>query len=233
MLHVYFGKDTNAVRTKAFEAVTELTSHGVSIERVEVERYVAGTCAQMVNATTLFGTRTVYVLDTPTQDEIFYTEVAALLEQFADSEDSFFIVEAALTAPTKKVYQKHAQVFEEVETKAKDFFNVFSLAESLSCKDKKMLWVQLQEAYAAGLSSEEIIGTLWWQLKTLRVAALTKNAVEAGMKDYPYNKAKRAQSVFKKGEVISLSASLLAVYHDGHAGICDIDVALEQWILAL
>jgi hypothetical protein len=82
-----------------------------------------------------------------------------------------------------------------------------------------------------GLSAEEIIGTLWWQLKTLRLAMLTKSAEEAGVKDFPYNKAKRALKNFKDGEIETLSLRLLNLYHDGHAGKCDIDLALEEWVL--
>ena len=89
----------------------------------------------------------------------------------------------------------------------------------------------LQEAKAAGQSAEEIIGVLWWQLKTLRLAAITNLASEAGLKDFPYNKAKRSLSHFKEGELGTLSLSLLSLYHEGPAGIVDIDEALEQWLL--
>ena len=88
-------------------------------------------------------------------------------------------------------------------------------------------------ARQAGVSAEEVIGILWWQLKTLRLAAVTKSAPEAGMKDFPYNKAKRALGNFSDGELETLSHSVLRVYHDGHAGKTDIDFALEQFVLSL
>ena len=100
-------------------------------------------------------------------------------------------------------------------------------------KDKKTLWLQLQEAKSAGLSSEEIIGTLWWQLKILRLAKITKNAEDAGMKEYPYSKAKRALANFKEGELESLSYSLLRVYHEGHQGKKVTELALEKWTLTI
>jgi hypothetical protein len=74
---------------------------------------------------------------------------------------------------------------------------------------------------------------LWWQLKSLRLAALTQSAQEAGMKDFPYNKSKRALPAFAPGEVVTLSQSLLELYHAGHSGQRDMDIALEQWVLAL
>ena len=51
------------------------------------------------------------------------------------------------------------------------------------------------------------------------------------MKDFPYNKAKRALSNFKSDDLEVLSASLLKVYHDGHGGMRDIDEGLEEWVL--
>jgi hypothetical protein len=91
----------------------------------------------------------------------------------------------------------------------------------------------LQEALREGAQAEEIIGILWWQLKMLRLAAKTKTAAEAGVKDFPYNKAKRALAGFKSGEVDTLARSLLALYHDGHAGKRYINVALEEWVLRM
>jgi hypothetical protein len=91
----------------------------------------------------------------------------------------------------------------------------------------------LQDARAAGLREEEIIGMLWGQLKSLRLAAVTSSADEAGMKDFPYNKSKRALNTFAPGEVLTLSQSLLELYHAGHSGQRDMDIALEQWVLCI
>ena len=83
------------------------------------------------------------------------------------------------------------------------------------------------------IRDRELIGILWWQLKTLLLAQKTGNASEAGMKDFPYKKAKQALPNFAAGEVESLSLSLLTLYHQGHSGEVDIDEALELWLLSL
>ncbi len=107
------------------------------------------------------------------------------------------------------------------------------MPEALATKDKRKLWVLLQEARLAGQRDEDIIGLLWWQLKALRLAKITRNADEAGMKEFPYSKAKRALGKFGDGEVEKLSHSLLELYHDGHAGRRDMDMALEEWVLSI
>jgi hypothetical protein len=67
----------------------------------------------------------------------------------------------------------------------------------------------------------------------MRLAALTNSATEAGMKDYPYRKAKQALQKFSPEELLHLSHSLLELYHQGHKGVVDLQVGLERWVLKL
>lgn len=233
MLRVFFGKGAIEVRRKAFAFVSKMEEEGYALERVEAEAYVPGLCSDIANSLSLFGGKKIYLLDTPSLDALFDEEVHASLAGFKESADVFVIIESSLLAPAKKAYAKYAEAIEEIEGTVAERFNAFSMADSLSSKDKKTLWLQLQEAKQGGLSAEEIIGTLWWQLKTLRLASLTSSSVEAGMKDFPYNKAKRSLKNFKEGELIALSQSLLSLYHDGHLGKRDIDLALEKWTLTI
>lgn len=233
MLHVFFGSDVVTVRQKAFSLTSKYVEEGMKLERIDLDTYVSGVCMNIANSVSLFGEKTVYLIDTPSLDSSFYEEVVASLQAFKESENMFVVVEGTLLAPAKKLFTKYANSIEEVKTSVEARFNAFAMADSLSLKDKKMLWLQLQDAKQAGLSAEEVIGTLWWQLKTLRLAKLTHNADEAGMKDFPYNKAKRVLKNFKDGELESLSRKLLAIYHDGHNGKRDIDMALEKWTLTI
>ncbi|MFT5849406.1 MAG: DNA polymerase III delta subunit [Patiriisocius sp.] len=233
MIHLYYGNDTVAVREKvhAFVAVEE--ARGIKVERIDAENYVEGVFADVAGATSLFGEQTLYIIDTPSVKKEIYEDVIESLEILAASENTFVVLEAGLLAPQKKKFEKYTDKITESKKAAAERFNAFSMADSLSRKDKKTLWLQLQDAKRANLSAEEIIGTLWWQLKSMRLAKQTNVASEAGMKDFPYNKAKRALSVFKDGELEILSTRLLAVYHDGHLGKVDTDVALERFVLTI
>ncbi|MEZ4200484.1 MAG: hypothetical protein R3B69_02735 [Candidatus Paceibacterota bacterium] len=74
---------------------------------------------------------------------------------------------------------------------------------------------------------------LWWQLKTLRLAQQTNSASEAGMKEFPYQKATRALTNFTDGELTQLSHSLLTLQHESRLGNTDLDQALERWVLTV
>ena len=67
----------------------------------------------------------------------------------------------------------------------------------------------------------------------MKLAAATSSASEAGVKDFPYNKAKRSLSKFAPGEVDTLSRSLLRTYHDAHKGLVDLSFGFEMWVLSV
>jgi DNA polymerase III delta subunit len=232
MLSLYFGNDLVSARTAALGAVDSVTEKvGARLTKIESAQFASGMIADMLGATSLFGGIEVYLIDTPSEESDFYSEVTGVLAEMSQSNNQFVIIEGTLLAPEKKKFEKFAQVMTEFKKPAEAPFNVWALADALASRDKKSLWVLLQDAKRAGLVAEEIIGTLWWQLKSMRLAQLTRTASEAGMKDFPYNKAKRALSKFKEGEVEALSRSLLKLYHDGHGGVRDIDEGLEEWVL--
>lgn len=235
MLKVFYGNDVIGVREAASIYLTELRAEDdeLDVGRLEAENYEPGKLASLSETMPLFGGSKVYIIDTPSQQADFWNEVLAEVETLDKSQHTFILIEGNILAADKKKINKFASDLTEFKAETKKGFDAFKMAEALALKDKKLLWLLLQESFASGMSAEEIIGILWWQLKTLRLAALTKSATEAGVKDYPYNKAKRSLSNFKSGEIEKVSLALLRLYHEGHSGKRDIDLALEQWALRI
>lgn len=231
MYVVFYGKDRGRVRDAVTAYINEQAPPNTTLATVEANGFELGQVANALGANSLFGGEQWYLLDTPSAEEGFEAEVLDSLAAVAASPNHFVILEGPLLAAKKKQYAKHATNVTECEHTPAVSFNNFSLAEALADKDRRKLWVLLQAAKQSGQPAEAIIGILWWQLKAMRLAAVTTSAVEANMKEYPYGKAKRALSKFRPGEVEELATSLLVLYHEGHAGMRDIDLALEQWVL--
>jgi DNA polymerase III delta subunit len=232
MLAVFFGSDQMAVREEVHKYIDSIIEVGQDIERIEGDGLEKGALISLASSEVLFGKPPVYLIDTLSNQTEMFEDLLEQLEVLAKSPFYFVVLEKDLNANSKKQFTKHASVINEFKKSTENkTFNSFLLAEALVNKDKKQLWILLQEARKNNISSEEIIGILWWQLKTIRLAKLTKNAEEAGVKDFPYNKAKRALKNFKDGELETLSLNLLTLYHNGHAGKRDIDLALEEWVL--
>jgi DNA polymerase III delta subunit len=230
MLALFFGTDRKAVRD-AGKMYTD--NVGVPVTVVDESGFVTGRIASSIGAASLFGGAECFLLDTPSSDEEFETEVMGNLAEMAASANVFVVLEGQLLADAKRKYGKHATTVEEYTAQKEERFNVFQIAEAFAKKDKKQMWVLLQQARALGIRDEETIGIIWWQLKSLRLAKMTRTAEEAGMKDYPYKKASQALRNFKDGEIEALSRSLLELYHDGHQGKREMEVAFEEWVLTV
>jgi DNA polymerase III delta subunit len=232
MLAVFYGTDRGATRDKASLFLSKNVPH-VAADTIDTTNYHPGQLAVLADAKSLFGGIEAYILDTPSTDSEFETEVTEHLAQFAASDNVFVVLESRLLAAAKKKYEKHATESEESNAEKAERFNAFSLAEALAKRDKKNLWVLLQEANLAGLRPEEIVGMLWWQLKAIRLASMTSSPAEAGMKDYPYKKAKSALHKYKLEDLVALSTSLLTLYHEAHQGKSDMNLQLEKWCLSI
>ena len=233
MLYVFFGNDTIGVREKAHNFVGGQEKSGMKIERIDSDNYASGILSDIAGAVSLFGDETLYIIDTPSTSKEMYEDVLEHLVLFQESPNTIVIIEGSLLAAQKKKFEKYAESIEEIKGEKNERFNAFGMSDALLRRDKKSLWLLLQEAKTAGLSPEEIIGTLWWQLKSLRLAKVTNSPEEAGLKPFVYEKAKRALGRFKEGELEKISRDLFTVYHDGHLGKKDIELALEKWTLMI
>ncbi len=233
MLYVYFGNDAPRVRQKAFSFIHTLTKGEVIATHITHENYEQGMITDFAEGSSLFGGRHVVVIDTVSEDVLVFEQVLELLPLMEDSVNHFVLIEGTLRAPDKKKIHAHTKKVEEITGEAKEKFNAFLLTDAFLRKDKKSLWLLLMEAWSAGVSNEEIIGILFWQVKILRLVEKTESAEEAGQKPFVYSKAKRALSSFKKGELDACSRNLLSIYHDGHQGKVDTSRALEKWTLSI
>jgi DNA polymerase III delta subunit len=231
MVKLFYGNDVVGVRHATTKWLESFEKTDLTIVRYTADGYVPGLIKNLLSSVSLFGGASVVVFDSPREDVLFNTELQECLAELVAATELFAVIEQSLLAAELKPYKTAGVDCEEFKKTSEDRFNPFSLNEALLLRDKKILWVLLQEAKQKQIPTEELIGIVWWQLKVLRLAACTNTAAEADQKDYPYKKAKQALSRFKSGELESLSASLLQVYHDGHGGVRDIDVALEEWVL--
>lgn len=232
MLEIFYGNNHGVVRS-AVQDVLQALPADTEVAYIEAEAFLPGQLTEAMHGSSLFAAPYVYVLDTPSANAEYQSEVLANVSDLAESSHRFLILENQLKAVEKKTFAKHTDSITDCSIVLAKRPDAFAMTNCLCERNKRRLWLELQTARRGGLRPEEIIGTLWWQLKTLRLAAITSSASEAGMKEYPYKKAKQALRAFSLAEVEQLSTKLLQVYHDGHAGVRDIDLALEEWVLTV
>jgi DNA polymerase III delta subunit len=230
MLYVFTGSDTVRARQQAHVLLDTLPSP----LRITAEDYTLSTLMSYIESVSLFGEPEPLVLDMVGTADGALEDIISAASGLAESERVFVLIEGKIPAAGARALKKYAKKYTEVEgvERKDERFNTFLLGDALLRKDKKSLWVLLARARMAGVSPEEVAGTLAWQLKAARLALLSMSAAEAGLKEFPYKKAKSARTHFKAEELEQLSTSLMSLYHEGHLGK-DMEVALERFVLRL
>lgn len=235
MLYVFYGNNLIEVRQAAQAKLTELreANPDLMVEHIEAEDYEPGILSSASSNVSLFSQPAAYYLDQPATNLEYLDEVREMASALANSVNYFIVSEGTLLTEYKKPLLAVAKEMVEYKGATTQEFNIFQLADSLANRDKQTLWFLLQTARRNDIVTEKIVGVLWWQLKTLNLASITKSASEAGVKDFPYNKAKRALKNFKPGQITLLTRDLLTLYHESHRGKKDINLALEEWVLKI
>lgn len=112
-------------------------------------------------------------------------------------------------------------------------FNIFALTDAIGARKKRDAWVLYRKALLSGMVPEEVFYKIVWQVRTMLTAAKTKSAMEAGMKPFPYNKAKSFLKNFSNSELRNLSANLVLGYHKARRGEGEIETLVERTLLKL
>lgn len=207
MLYFYTGTDTEKLRGKLSAATAKVKGDVLritdahSIHDLNAALEGGGLFASGKRAVVLENT-----LSNPDMREI----VLGRLKTLKESEDTFYIMEVAPDAASRKQVEKYAERTEKFElTKDKKQETVFALANALQRGKKKDLWVGYRREIAAGKSPENIHGVLFWAAKQ----QLLRNVSD--------ERAKR------------LVARLAELPHEARRAGMDFEYALEHFTLTL
>ena len=236
MLHIIYGKDREKGRSRFREIRSELGAvygeeHTILPGEISSEILHLAAASQG-----LFGNKSLYLFDCVFDKKVEQEILLAHANELNLSPNSFLVFEPELD-------KKIAEGIIETKAKAEEFsprkidthpeFNIFSLGDALGKRNKKELWILYQEALGAGLSSEEISGTLFWTVKNIALMKNTKVGEDAGLSPFVAKKSRAFTKNFTVEEIKNLSHSLVTIYHEDHRGGEPMEIALERFILSL
>lgn len=191
----------------------------------------------------LFSNKYIIFLDRVTENDEAKERLVDYIQAMNESANIFIVCEGKLNAELKKGLEKHAQKvvvsdeatapFSYGKPAGKNDFNIFNLADAIGARDPGKAWMIYREAVRNGLNSESILGTIFWQAKSMVQAVNSKSAGEAGLKPFVYDKSKRHAGNYSKEELDRLLTSIISIYHDGHRGIVDQELAIEKMMLRI
>jgi DNA polymerase III delta subunit len=181
----------------------------------------------------MFAPALALILDRPLDSADGKELLAENAELLSKASALVFAIVPDIDAATKKKLDKYADV-EEFETKHVAEMpppNSFALTDAVQAGDKKRAWILYRQLIASGASAEELHGVLAWAARGVVLASKTKSATEAGMKSYPYDKARAVARRLKPGEAEQQSAELVSLYHQARMGRGTLEDLLEIYLL--
>ncbi len=153
------------------------------------------------------------------------------IEKYIVSPHYFLFCVPKILAADKKKLGK-VPVLDCVTVKeSKEKFNLFSFSDAFALKNKKDLWVLYQKAKRAGVSEQEIIGIILWQVRVLLLVSHDAEK-DAGIKPFVATKAKKALQSFTPQALEGYMKDLVSMYHDARRGV-DLSNSFERFILSL
>lgn len=238
MIYAVYGSEYEKARLKARELVSALQKKkpDALLYRITSLDFSEHSLPDLVGGQGLFESKYIVFFDSLFESKEIKTEVVSVLSEIAASDNVFIFLEKELDKKTLGEIEKHSakvQVFDKAKKEDKKEFNVFALSDALLSRDKKKLWALLMEAKKKGGAPEEIHGTLWWQIKSLQIARVSKTAEEAELSPFVFSKAKRAEKMFSDIEMTKIMKDFVEMYHDAHRGIVNLWGEMEKWVLKL
>lgn len=182
----------------------------------------------------MFTPRVTLVIDRPMDSAEGKEYVLEHAETFAASDTQVFIIQPDVDAVTKKKLEKlgTVEVYDVPHTQnVAPPPNSFALVDAVQAGDRKRAWILYRQLIVSGASAEEVHGTLAWAARGVVLASKTKSADEAGMKPFPYDKAKRVARTLPPGVAEAQSAELVRLYHDARMGRGTLEDLLEVYLL--
>src|SRR6185369_6541690 len=236
MLYVLHGTDVEKAREKSHALFDALKAKkpDAAAGTITMEDITLDKLDELTQSQGLFENKQIILMDRTLENKDVREVMLEKIDAIAESPNIFIIFEGKLTKEVLKKLEKRAEKiteYEATEGPAKKEGSFFALADALGSRNRAELWVLLREALDADAAPEEIHGILFWQAKSLALAAKTGSAAEAGLNPFIYGKAKRYVSNFKTGEIDALLSKLVHMYHRAHRGQASFEIELEKLAL--
>lgn len=211
MLYVFHGNDVRAAGDKARSLVESLRTKrpDAAYEHIEADAFDESVLVGHLGGQGLFSSKYIVFLDRITESAEAKEKLPSLAASMQESANVFIILEGKLGAELKKAFDKSAEKVVECEKKV-------AVASAYGA-------VASGEFNVFALASAVGAGEAFKAWKMFREAMDQGVALESilGMLFW------KAKSVGHK----QLAKEIVTLYHDGHRGIVDLELATERLVL--
>jgi DNA polymerase III delta subunit len=253
MIYLFYGTDKIKARGTAHKAVEAAKKKhaGAEFFKLTPENFSENKLDELIASQGLFYSGSIVLVDSLSDDAEIGEVVIKKIKEISESPNFFVFLEEKLDKKELEKFTKYAQKVEEFKLPERKLnkkealalkgekIDFFEFTDALGARDKKGLWQLYQDALREEVPSEEVHGILFWQIKAMISALKCKDAGEAGLNPFVYNKAKAYAKNYGKTveeaekKLAEMSAKLFEMYHEAHRGQTDFAISLEKFILEL
>ncbi len=252
MIYFFYGDDIEKSKANADKVVSSILSRKKDITLVKIigEEITEQRIFELAESQALFVNKYIIFIYRVLDNTESKKAILSTLKEMKESENIFVLCDV-LTSEKKTELEIIKKIGEKSE-KSKEFkkpfrklnkkeelaligekIDFFEFANALGVRKRKELWTLFQSALNESVPAEEVHGIFFWQIKAMLLAKKCKTAKDAGMKDFPFQKAKRYAENYSLEELEKLSSKMVSIYHEAHRGNADMHVALERIIMGL
>ena len=239
MLFVFHGSDIRKGQEKSHSLINSLRAKkpDASFVSIDADHFSPSIIEEHLGGQGLFSNKYIILLDRVTENKEAKEILPDFIQAMKESANIFIVFEGKLNMELKKLFEKHAEkviLCEESDAgdsfKKKEF-NVFALGDALASRESFKAWSLYRQAVEKGMESESILGTLFWQMKSVKIASQAQSIEESGLNPFVFGNCKRFARNFSESELNQYISNLLILYHDGHRGMANIEIGLERLLL--
>lgn len=230
MIYLFYGSDTDKVRTKAFEWVEKARAKEPNLAYVRLarEELTESALEEAATAGSLFAKRTLTLLDDPyaltkaaDDDADAGTVGHAMsyilddwLDRFAESDNVIVILAPKLPAARVKALAKKTKMEYRYDAPAAREARGFNsgLVNALASRSREKLWLEIVRALRAGDAPEMLHGLLHWKARDLM---------------------EKGGAKWKPAEARKLSLDLIELLQSSRRGGLDLAASLERFALSM
>jgi DNA polymerase III delta subunit len=209
MLYVFYGTDAAQAGEKARALVESLRQKrpDAAYEKIDADSWDPSVLQSHLGGQGLFSNKYIVFVDRVTENKSAKEELADYIEAMQESPNIFILYEGKVLTELKKALEKHAEKIVVVDEKkaAGSFFGGGDGPNIFALADA----VGKRDAVRA------------WTLYRQAVDGGIESEAIIGMLFW------KAKSLENK----ALAKRLVTLYHDGHRGLCDLELGIEKLVL--
>lgn len=247
MIYFYYGTDTESARKKAKVTIDFLLvkKPDATLIKIGDEDLNQNKILELAGGQALFSSKYIVYFSCTFLNKENKELILKNIKEIAGSDNIFIFAEGKMDKVSLTKIEKNAEKVQEFVKPEKTLtkkealaqrgekIDFFEFSNALGKRDKRELWVLYQDALAEQVPAEEVHGIFFWEIKSMLLARKCKTETEAGMKPFPFQKARECSRNYKEGELEKLSSKLVSMYHEAHRGNVDFHISLERFILEL